>query len=322
MPFTPQSIDWPGTRAVLLVHGIGNASTGEDGAFPLDALHAALGDRADDIAIYHLNYDFINDWAATKVDFAAALATLKARIGEKLAGASDADTLADYIGDILWPVLSANIRFAVRDAFVAQLTQMQIDRTEAAIARDSDPLDYGITIIAHSLGCFHTYEALWAVSTTPTYQLMPRSDLFTLEAVVLMASPVQLIRSCADAIRLLVPDVESLACVSKPLGIPSEHHGAKSARCTDRFISVTGNHDPVGGWLGGKMISWAYMDVPGQESVVAPQRVLTLGTRNERLSLALALATHDDNDGLPVNDPHSWAAYIANNAALLRGATA
>ena len=36
--FKPQSIEWPGTRAVLLVHGIGNASVGQLGAFPIDAL--------------------------------------------------------------------------------------------------------------------------------------------------------------------------------------------------------------------------------------------------------------------------------------------
>ena len=318
MSFIPQSINWPSDRAILLVHGIGDASTGADGAFPLDALRDSLGARADETAIYTLNYDFINDWAAAKVDFAAAITLMKKTVCEKLGSDDAANTLADYIGDVLWPVMSASIRFAVRDALVAQLAQISIDRTEAALARDHDPLDYGISIVAHSLGCYHTYEGLWAIATEPRYQLMPRSDRFTFNSVVLMASPVQLIRSVAGAIRMLVPDLETVAALSHELAIPAETRAGKVTPCTSHFISVCGTKDPVGGHLLGKRLPWAFMDIPGQELVVDPQQILNFASREE---LAAALrAAREGGPGVQVNDPHSWTTYIASHAELLRGA--
>ena len=52
MPFSPQSMFWPGTRAILLVHGIGDASTGKDGAFPIDVTRRILGDESETTAVY------------------------------------------------------------------------------------------------------------------------------------------------------------------------------------------------------------------------------------------------------------------------------
>lgn len=319
MSFSPQSIHWPADRAILLVHGIGNASTGADGAFPLDALRESLGDKADETAIYTLNYDFINDWAATKVDFAAAIALMKKTVCEKLGSDDAANTLADYIGDVLWPVMSASIRFAVRDALIVQLAQIGIDRTEAAIARGHDPLDYGISIVAHSLGCYHTYETLWAIATEPRHQLMPRSDRFTFNSVVLMASPVQLIRTVAGKIDALVPDISTVAALSNELAIPAETRGARVTRCTSHFISVCGTKDPVGGHLLGNRLPWAFMDIPGQELVVDPQQILNFASKAE-LAAALRAARTSGGPGVQVNDPHSWTVYIANHGALLRGA--
>ncbi len=318
MAFSPQSIHWKSKHGILLVHGIGNASEGADGSFPLDALRDSLGDDAAGTAIYRLNYDFINDWAATKVDFGAALLALKQSVGQKLGGDMSADIVADYIGDVLWPVLSANIRFAVRDAFVAQLAQIHVDRCNAALARGDDPLDYSISIVAHSLGCFHAYEGLWATSTEPSHQLTPRSDLFTLQSVVLMASPVQLIRSVAGAIRALVPDVDSLTCISQPLAIPAETHRGKRTPCTPRFVAVTGSQDPVGGHVLGHKQDWAFMNVPGQETIIDGQRLTTVSSRAE---LASALLAVKSGAAPPISDPHSWTAYIARHADLLRGAS-
>jgi hypothetical protein len=315
--FIPQSLDWPSNRAILLVHGIGNASTGA--AFPLDALRDSLGARAGETAIYTLNYDFINDWAATKVDLAAAITLMKKTVCDRLGSDDAADTLADYIGDVLWPVVSAGIRFAVRDALVAQLAQIGIDRTEAALARGHDPLDYGISIVAHSLGCYHSYEGLWAIATEPRYQLMPRSDRFTFHAVVLMASPVQLIRSVAGAIRALVPDLSTVAALSHDLAIPAETRGSMATPCTSHFISVCGTKDPVGGHLLGDRLAWAFMDIPGQELVVDPQQILNFATKAE-LAAALRAARTGSGPGVQVNDPHSWASYIARHGELLRGA--
>lgn len=316
MSFQPQTMFWPGTRAVLLVHGIGDASTGKDNAFPLDVLRDCLGDDAGKTAIYRINYDFINDWLATKLQFAAGITALKAAIKLKLGDADSDSTISDYAGDILWPVLSAELRFAVRDAMIAQLDQMQIDRGESALRRGDDPLDYELNIVAHSLGCFHAYEVLTAAAQEPSHALRPASDLFTLHSVILMASPVQLIRTIGGAIGAFVPDKDNLATLGQPLAIPSETVKGNVTPITPDFMSITGSHDPVGGHLMGKKLDWAYMDIPGQHSVIVPQQSLNIDTKE---GTALALAKAFATGGPKVNDPHSWAAYIAGQAKLLRG---
>lgn len=308
-----QSQTWPGTRAILLVHGIGNASTGGDGAFPLDVLRDVLGDEADRVAVYKVNYDTINDWVAQKVQCAAGISALKTALRFRFGNEGTDATIADYAGDVLWPVMSLSLRLAVRDLLVATLNQMVIDRGAAARARGDDPLDYGISIVAHSLGCFHTYEVLSAMATTATYRLRPRTDLFTLEAVVLMASPVQLIRTVASAISAFIPQQDGLATLAKPLAIPCEG----TTLCTERFISITGSHDPVGGHLFGRRLDWAYMNVPGQDAVVVPQNMLRLDTN---AALASALAGGGASGGVQVSDPHSWTAYIEGQGQLLREA--
>jgi len=316
MPFQPQSQSWPGTRAVLLVHGIGDASTGQNGAFPAQALERALGDDAKNVAIYRVNYDFINDWLTKKVQFDAGITALKKAVKEDVADAELDAVIAEYAGDVLWPVLSIDLRLAVRDAIIAQLNQMQIDRGESALERGDDPLSYQISIVAHSLGCFHTYEVLHAIAAESSYELRPASDLFTFDSIVFMASPVQLIRTVAGKISALVPDKETLATLAKPLAIPSETRRGRTVRCTNDFFSVTGTHDPVGGHLLGKKLNWAYMDMPGQHSVIVSQQVLDIDTKQ---GTALALASAFSNGGPKVNDPHSWSAYIKTEAKLLRG---
>jgi hypothetical protein len=316
MPFQPQTMRWPGSRAVLLVHGIGDASTGKDGAFPLDVLQAVLGDDAKNVAIYRINYDFINDWLKTKAQFQANITAFKAALKLRLGNENTDETIAEYAGDVLWPVLNPDLRFAVRDAMLAQLDQIQIDRGESALERGDDPLDYQISIIAHSLGCFHTYEVLTAAANEPAHSLQPASDLFTLHNVILMASPVQLIRTVAGAIGALVPDRDTLATLAAPLAIPSEKRNGQATPITTDFLSITGNDDPVGGFLIGKKLDWAYMDIPGQHSLIVSQRLLNLDTK---AGTAMALASAFAAGGPKVNDPHSWSAYIQGQAKLLRG---
>jgi hypothetical protein len=316
MSFEPQSFFWPGTRAILLVHGIGDASTGKDGAFPLDLVRQMLGDEVESVAIYRINYDFINDWLATKSQFQAGIAALKKALALHLGDETTDATIAEYVGDVLWPVLSAELRFAVRDALIAQLDQMQIDRGESALQRGDDPLDYQISIVAHSLGCFHTYEVLTAVANEPSHALRPATDLFTLDSVVLMASPIQLIRTVAGAIGALVPDRASLATLAAPLAIPSETRRGRVVTCTNDFYSITGSHDPVGGHLLGRKLDWAYMDIPGQHSVIVSQHVLDIDTQQ---GTAQALGKAFAAGGPTQNDPHSWGAYIGSQSKLLRG---
>lgn len=316
MAFTPQSQFWPGTRAILLVHGIGDASTGKEGAFPSDSLLTLLGEEATSVAIYRLNYDFINDWLATKVQFDHGVRALKAAVKGRLGDDDSNDMISDYAGDVLWPVLSLDLRFAMRDAFLAQLQQIQIDRGESALSRGHDPLDYQVTIIAHSLGCFHTYEVLTEAATEPSHELRPASDLCTFDSVILMASPVQLIRTVAGTIDALIPDKASLATLAKPLAIPSETRQGKTVLCTKDFISITGTHDPVGGHILGRRLDWAYMDIPGQNSIIVSQHALDIDTS---LGTATALAHAFAAGGPSLKDPHSWTAYIDTQAKLLRG---
>ena len=316
MAFVPQSIRWPGTRAVLLVHGIGNASVGQAGAFPLDALKRVLGDAEPDVAIYAINYDFINDWVATKINFGAAITALKTAVALKLGDAAADAEIADGIGDVLWPVLNPDLRLAVRVAIIAQLDQIQLDRAESALDRGDDPLDYQVSIVAHSLGCFHTYEVLTAIAAEPAHQLRPASDLVTFDSVMLMASPVQLIRTVAGSIGAIVPDLATLATLAQPLAIPSETRRGKKVFCTNDFISITGTHDPVGGHLLGAKLDWAYMDIPGQVSIVVPQQALHIDSRD---GTALALTRAVAAGGAQVTNPHSWTGYIDSQARQIRG---
>jgi hypothetical protein len=237
---------------------------------------------------------------------------LKVELGSE---STDA-TIAEYGGDVLWPVLSAELRLAVRDALLAQLDQIQIDRGESALKRGHDPLDYQISILAHSLGCFHTYEVLTAAASEPSHHLRPASDLFTFDSVVLMASPVKLIRTVAGKIAALVPQLNDLATVSKPLAIPSETRRGRAVPCTRDFHSVTGSHDPVGGHFLGRKLDWAYMDISGQHSTIVSQHLLNIDTKE---GTAKALAKAFVSGGPKVNDPHSWTAYIDSQAKLLRG---
>lgn len=333
MPFDPISQPWPANRAVLVVHGIGDASTGADGAFPLDALRDALGEDAEQIAFYPFNYDRINDWVSAKIDCEAVLARLRDAIAPKFGNDDTARTIAEYAGDVLWPVMSLNLRFAVRDAFMAQLAQIIIDRNEAALARGDDPLDYQVSIIAHSLGCFHTYEGLWAAATEPAYALQPLSDRVVFHSVTLMASPVQLIRTIAREISALIPDAGSLATLTRELTVPFEEKRGHTARCTDRFIAITGDRDPVGGYLLGQRQAWAYMALDGGTNIIEDQRLLDIDSR-ETLALALHAGIDAKREHTPIRqaardtardalmgslqNPHSWSAYITRQTPVLR----
>ncbi len=315
MPFVPQSLPWPGNRAFLMVHGIGDASAGKAGSFPDDALRSILGADAATTAIYRLNYDFINDWLSTKLNFAAGVSAMKTALSAEMGGTATDAMIAEYAGDVLWPILSMDLRFAVRDAFIAQLQQIERDRARAADARGDNALDYSVSILAHSLGCFHTYEVLTAVAMQPEHELQPASDLVKYDSVILMASPVQLIRTIGGAIAGLIPDIGSVATLSQPLAIPAEQRRGRNVRCTKKFVSVTGTHDPVGGHLLGQQLPWGYMKVPAQKSIIVPQTGLNL-TSAEATAQALAAAFAPG--GPTANDPHSWTAYIAGQEPLLR----
>jgi hypothetical protein len=316
--FVPQSKAWPADRAVLLVHGIGDASAGKN-PFPVAELTDALGGSAFGLAVYTLNYDFINDWAARKLQLAAGLQSLGMAIAARFSNPALAETLAEYSGDVLWPVLHQDTRLAIRDAYMAQLQQIVLDCGETALARGHDPLEYRVSIIAHSLGCYHTYEALHAAVKEPEYRLRPGTDLTQLESVIMMASPVQLIRTIAGDIGALVPAAEQLATLDPAgLSLPSEKMGRKSVPATRKFVAVTGTQDPVGGHLLGKRNNWAFMNIPGQQTEIVQQSLIG----DDPVKSLIAALGSGEGLGSLAPDPHSWSAYVAGQAALLTGVLA
>ncbi len=315
--FKPQSLQWPSDRAVLLVHGIGDASANGAAAFPLAQLKTAMGAGASDVAVYTLNYDFINDWSARKLPLAAQFAAVGMAVAKRYASPDLDNTLTEYFGDILWPVIHSDTRLAIRDAYIAQLQQIVLDCGEAALARGHDPLDYRVSIVTHSLGCFHTYEALHAAVREPSYRLRPGTDLTQLDTVILMASPVQLIRAIGDTIRAFVPQSALLATLDPAgLSLPAELMGKKRVLATRKFISVTGTQDPVGGHLLGKKNAWAFMNITGQQTEIVQQ---TLTEGDPKRALITALEPGGGGATAAVQDPHSWSAYVEREAALLAG---
>ena len=309
--FVPQQLDWPADRAVLLVHGIGDASEGSS-AFPLAALHAALGVEAGNVAVYTLNTDFINDWTTRKLQLASGIKALGSALSVRFGSGDLAEKLAEYSGDVLWPILHQDTRLALRDALISQLQQMVLDRGRAARARGVDPLTFRMNIIAHSMGCFHVYEALHAAAREPSFRLRPNSDQTRFASVILMASPVQVIRTVAGDIGAIVPAADQLATMARAgLSIPSEAAGRRRIAATKSFVSITGTQDPVGGFLLGEKTSWGYMDVAGQDATIVPQSLVDG-------DLASALGS-DDGVGSAIQDPHSWTAYVTVKGSTLAG---
>jgi hypothetical protein len=108
------------------VHGIGDASTGEDRALPLELVRQMLGDEAPSVALFRMNYDVIDDWLATKSQFQTGITALKRVLALSLGAETIDATIAEYVGDVRWPIPSAELRFGVRDALVAPPTRRRM----------------------------------------------------------------------------------------------------------------------------------------------------------------------------------------------------
>ena len=318
MVFVPQVKKWPADRAVLLVHGIGNASGNGDAAFPLAELKVALGADAPKIAIYTLNYDFINDWAARKLQLGSAIDSLGKAIAEHYNNAELSATLAEYCGDLLWPVLHRETRLAIHDAYLAQLDQIMVDCINSMAARGEDPATAKVSIIAHSLGCYHTFEALHTACTDPQFNLQPGTDLTQLESVVLMASPVQLMRTVASDIKKLIPRPSELAILNEDgLSLPAEIMDGERILAARQFVSVTGTQDPVGGHLLGKRNDWAFMNITGQRTLLVNQSLVAGDPVTSLKAALMGDATKVGAVASLVKDPHSWSEYVSGQSKLL-----
>ncbi len=260
----PQTQRWPGTRAVLFVHGVGDAKPG-DYAPLVQQVQQILGAGANQIAFYFLYYDQINQWFENKVQASKEFASLTNAIRVRLGSTSPNSTtlgnaIADFGGDVLWPVLIPDARLAVRAALLQQLEQIVLDGQKANVI----PRQQQVSIICHSMGCFHVYEALQAAAVDPDSGLSPATWGFSLDNVIFMASPVMVIRSIVQDIRAVVPQIESIACVAAALSAPSQPGDqGQAVPLVKRIVSITGNLDPVGGYLMRKQLDWGYMNLPG-----------------------------------------------------------
>ena len=314
MPSKPQSLTWPSDRAVLLVHGVGNAKPG-DYQDLVALVKQALGSDAGDFAIYQLYYNAINNWFKEKTALADRFQQMVTALKMGVNDTELSESLAEYAGDVLWPVMSTSARFAVRQAYLAQLKQIVLDGVDAGVLR----VDQRITIIAHSLGCFYTYEVLHDAATLVSHRLQPRTHAVRFANVILMASPVQLIRSAGEVLGAAIPKKSDLAvCDDAGLAIPAETHAGGRTTCTDNWISITGELDPVGGWFFRRKAPWAYMDIPGQTSIIDPQTLLDIGSKQDLATLLAEGVFEKKPPDISIANPHSWEGYVARHEQELK----
>ncbi|MEZ4651901.1 MAG: hypothetical protein R3E97_24500 [Candidatus Eisenbacteria bacterium] len=313
MSYAPQSQEWRSDRALLLVHGVGNAAPG-DYRILQERIRELLGDKAHDFAIYQLYYDSINDWFTEKTELRERIDSMLGIVSEGVPSGTIGDLLSEFIGDVLWPVLSQAARTAVREAYLAQLKQIVLD----GIAAGHRPKRQKLSIVCHSLGCFHTYEALHAAAIDPSHGLQPATHGVRFQNVVYMASPVQLIRSVASRISGLVPSHQMATLAPEGLSLPGEDALGMHVPSVNHWISITGSLDPIGGFFLRRKAEWAYMAVTGQLSIVDPQDGLVRDDEELRVVFAKSLENADRPPEVEDKNPHSWVGYVVRHAPSLK----
>jgi hypothetical protein len=298
-PFRPQSQAWRGDQAVLLVHGVGNAKPGDYA----DVARAVQDTVGPDVAVYSLFYDVFNDWFSEKTQFTSQIKRVVAFIKDQEGEGRLQDTIAEFAGDVIWPLFAIASRRAVHHAYLAQMKQIVLDGLSAGLLKHQLKL----SILCHSLGCFHTYEMLHAIATEPAHTLRPLTDGVRFRSVVFMASPIQLIRTLGQSLNGLVPPGLATTATAGLVN-PSEQALGVSKMSVERWVSVTGDLDPIGGHFLRRQAPWAYMDVPGQTSIVVPQ---ALAGGDDEGDLFTVLRTSLSQGNPPtLNNPHSWLDYV------------
>ncbi|MEP6763073.1 MAG: hypothetical protein ABJB66_02120 [Gemmatimonadaceae bacterium] len=313
----PQSQRWPQTKALLFIHGVGNVAAGSY-AEVAEQIQNALGEHTNDFALYFLYYDQIADWGAARTATALNHARVVNGISSKLPHSKLGNVVADFVGDVLRPTLSADARLNARTAVLHQLRQIRDD----GVASGVPVTQQRISVIAHSVGCFHLYEALSHASLDPREKLGPSSAQFVLEQLIMMASPVQLVRTIGKALGPSLANSSSIYAVSQPtLRIPAEL-GANNAlvNCAKHVVSITGELDPIGGYFFRDTMTDAYMNLPDQSWFVDEQRVAGIRA-SEDLSLADIFQNALRDGGFPhisAENPHNWATYLQRHSADIR----
>jgi hypothetical protein len=302
---------------LLLCHGVGNYGPGDYDAVK-QALRAAVGEPTwATIAVYEVFYDEINDWFVRKDQARDLIGRALAFVKGKLGGDDVAEAAAEGACDVIWPVLSVAARDALRRAYIGQLVRMVVDGEQSGVA----PRRQKVVIMGHSLGCFHTYEALWAIANDPQYNLLPSlGECPTFRSVVLVASPVQLIRRVAEELGDAIPDPGGLATTSNTgLAVPVDRTGGGSVAITKQLVSLTGTMDPVGGHLLGRKLAWAYMSLPDPNFVprIQAQQILSGPGGADAAALFRELVSLRKPQ-LSVENPHSWERYVRTSAGEVR----
>ena len=314
----PMTQEWHGERALLFVHGVGDAEQGYYDDLTR-TVRDALGAQAGEVAMYEMYYDVFNDWAAAKTDLKGIVGSFKSAIRPSVKDEADGDddftdTFAEYGGDVLLPAFSRSTRLALRDACIAQLQRMVGDGNTAGVpARDQK-----LSIVCHSLGCFHTFEALHEIATNEEHELHPLQNRVTFQNVFFMASPVQLIRTTFGAIDPAIPASNELATLRGPALEQPPDAREPGTSTVKRWVSITGDLDPVGGYFLKKRVGWAYMNVPPQEPPrVDVQHLVDLPDDGDfRKALRDVLEDAIVKKGGPnitLNNPHSWDVYMENH---------
>ncbi len=320
-PLKPLSQKWPSTRALMLVHGVGDYHPGDYDDLLQELAKLAGPQRWHDTAVYPFFYDGINDWMVQKTQLKAGVQALLGEIKSRFLTETNRPALAEAASegaaDVLWPALVRDARLAIRDAMIAQVLQIVLDGRASNVPRWKQQ----ITIICHSLGCVHTYELLHAAASNPIYELRPVSDWVQFENVIMFASPVHLYQTVglSAALRPFIPNPEEMACFNGPLRMPGQlDMDSTFVRSVKRFVAVTGKYDPIGGYLLGKQLDWAAMtsfqNGEGFTFKEDPQNDLPFAQMPDQLAPVLgASLVGASGPKLPLGNPHSWTRYITQN---------
>jgi len=311
----PISQNWPADRAILLVHGVGDAKPGDYTSL-VGALKTAIGQQAGQIAIYELYYNFINDWFKDKTSFASQLQQAKTLLKVGVSDPDLAEAIAEYAGDVLWPVLSRSARAAVKEAYLAQLKQIVRDGITVGV----DPANQKLTIIAHSLGCFYTYEALHTAALRPSHVLQPYTDGVRFDNVILMAAPIQLLRTMGTGLGPAVPNKGELSTFDEAgLTLPGQVRKNSKVLTARSWISIAGELDPIGGFFFRKRAHWAYTQIEGQVSIVNPQTALAgIQTKADLIKVLSSSLADKKAPNIKINNPHSWTGYVTRHEKELQ----
>ncbi|MEO7085819.1 MAG: hypothetical protein ABI442_09615, partial [Gemmatimonadaceae bacterium] len=275
---------------------------------------SALAGQPRPYAVYMFYYDYINEWFSQRTQSPLAITQLANALHARMGGPGLGNTVASFLGDVIWPILSLAARDALLTALLRQIRQMLLDGAEAGVPMPQRHL----SIICHSLGCFHVFEAIHAAANDPVQQLSPAQGV-QFDNVIFMASPVQLIRTIAKDISFAVPRASDLACMNpEGLFLPSQDDGfGTMLPAVKQTVSITGNLDPVGGYLFRDRLDWAYMNLPNQISKIDSQELVDMKAADLQAILQQALQTDAPPKIAPQN-PHDWSAYVSRHSSDLK----